>query len=63
MINFNLRRKLLFLALLIMIFVCVVTNQNFWIQWAMLMIVFFVLFIFDLIFLGDGQFIYEPNYR
>ncbi|CAD7935274.1 unnamed protein product [Amoebophrya sp. A25] len=57
------RRGLSLLVLLALLLVTyAATNSAYWIQWAVFLIFMAMLYICDLIFLGDGAFDFDPFY-
>lgn len=57
------RRSLTLYFVLVLLFVTyLATNAEFWLHWMTLLIFLTMLFIADLIFMGDGAFDFDPFY-
>lgn len=59
----SIRRKIEATVLFALIFISFIARSDYWVIWVVLTTFWGVLFLVDLMFLNEQDFIFEPNYK
>ncbi|CDW89179.1 UNKNOWN [Stylonychia lemnae] len=56
------QQKILIFLIIATTFITFIAGQNLWKMWAVLPFSLFFVYLVDLLFMNDGDYMYEPNY-